>query len=345
MKKLIGLSALIAAVGCGGGLPSDLGDEQAEDLGAVELETGDKADHTLIRPIGTFDAAPGAYAGQFTKLVLMTDKTFHMETLIYCITTPCNPIATNGRYEYWRNGVGTRFIRFRTTAGRLISSYAYTYSNTTDTLKLRKINTRAWFKMIGTANAWCSDAGDCAAQNLIHPMCAIRPGGGWYCNRDNTCGYSCGSAPPPCAAVLCAPNTHCDDSSGTAQCLPNVTCATVRCASGTYCSDLNGTAECLSYNTCANVRCASGTHCEDLPIVCFAAPCPPTAPSCVPNNPAPCFKGGCSGQLCTDQAGAISTCEWRDEYACYRTATCERQTSGACGWTSTPELRTCLGTN
>ncbi|HEU0036994.1 MAG TPA: DUF6748 domain-containing protein [Kofleriaceae bacterium] len=58
---------------------------------------------------------------------------------------------------------------------------------------------------------------------------------------------------------------------------------------------------------------------------------------------APCFVGGCSGQICSDQEGVISTCEWRDEYACYQTATCERQADGQCGWTETPELQACLG--
>ena len=57
----------------------------------------------------------------------------------------------------------------------------------------------------------------------------------------------------------------------------------------------------------------------------------------------PCFVGGCSGQLCTDRDDIASTCEWREEYACYRTATCERQDDGACGWTETPVLRACLG--
>jgi hypothetical protein len=56
-----------------------------------------------------------------------------------------------------------------------------------------------------------------------------------------------------------------------------------------------------------------------------------------------CFVGGCSNQLCTDQPGAASTCEWREEYACYQTATCERQGDGQCGWTRTPELEKCLG--
>ncbi len=58
-----------------------------------------------------------------------------------------------------------------------------------------------------------------------------------------------------------------------------------------------------------------------------------------------CYVGGCSGQICSDDPGAISTCEWRDEYACYQTATCERQSDGQCGWTATAELDACLAQN
>ncbi|MCW5805671.1 MAG: hypothetical protein KIT31_25095 [Deltaproteobacteria bacterium] len=55
-----------------------------------------------------------------------------------------------------------------------------------------------------------------------------------------------------------------------------------------------------------------------------------------------CFVGGCSGQICSDQDGAISTCDFRPEYACYQAATCERQADGACGWTPTEELQACI---
>jgi len=58
-----------------------------------------------------------------------------------------------------------------------------------------------------------------------------------------------------------------------------------------------------------------------------------------------CYVGGCSSQICSDQEGVISTCEWKDEYACYQTATCARQDDGQCGWTQTPELLACLGPN
>ncbi len=55
-----------------------------------------------------------------------------------------------------------------------------------------------------------------------------------------------------------------------------------------------------------------------------------------------CYVGGCSGQLCTDKPGIASTCEYKEEYACYQGATCERQVSGQCGWTMTPSLSACL---
>lgn len=61
-----------------------------------------------------------------------------------------------------------------------------------------------------------------------------------------------------------------------------------------------------------------------------------------PITPGECFVSGCSGQLCSSEPGLISTCEWREEYACYQGARCERQESGMCGWTETNELLACL---
>lgn len=57
-----------------------------------------------------------------------------------------------------------------------------------------------------------------------------------------------------------------------------------------------------------------------------------------------CYVGGCSSQICSDRPDAVSTCEYREEYACYQSARCERQASGQCGWTETPELAQCLAT-
>lgn len=55
-----------------------------------------------------------------------------------------------------------------------------------------------------------------------------------------------------------------------------------------------------------------------------------------------CYIGGCSSQICSDQPDMASTCEYRAEYSCYQTATCERQASGQCGWTQTAALSLCL---
>jgi hypothetical protein len=55
-----------------------------------------------------------------------------------------------------------------------------------------------------------------------------------------------------------------------------------------------------------------------------------------------CYIGGCSGQICSDTPGAISTCEYRASYACYQGARCERQANGSCGWTMTATLAQCL---
>ena len=55
-----------------------------------------------------------------------------------------------------------------------------------------------------------------------------------------------------------------------------------------------------------------------------------------------CQRGGCSGQVCSNQSGVITTCDFRPEYACYQQATCEAQDSGHCGWRQTTELNQCL---
>lgn len=57
-----------------------------------------------------------------------------------------------------------------------------------------------------------------------------------------------------------------------------------------------------------------------------------------------CKVGGCSGQLCVDESAEdfFTTCEWLEEYACYKNSRCERQSDGKCDWTPTEELISCL---
>jgi hypothetical protein len=53
--------------------------------------------------------------------------------------------------------------------------------------------------------------------------------------------------PTSCELVDCLPDMWCDDSSGTAQCVPvePVSCAATLCMTQTYCDESTGTAQCL----------------------------------------------------------------------------------------------------
>lgn len=61
-----------------------------------------------------------------------------------------------------------------------------------------------------------------------------------------------------------------------------------------------------------------------------------------PNNS--CIITGCNSELCVDESESdlVSICLYLPEYECYKTATCEKQESGECGWTLTEELQECL---
>ena len=79
---------------------------------------------------------------------------------------------------------------------------------------------------------------------------------------------------------------------------------------------------------------------EPLPV--YEAAKPVEVLPVTPSVPAKrCYVTGCSGQLCSSEQGMMSTCEYKEEYACYQNATCEVQSSGECGWTETEELNRC----
>lgn len=74
---------------------------------------------------------------------------------------------------------------------------------------------------------------------------------------------------------------------------------------------------------------------------------PSTVTSSTTANPGACIASGCSGELCVDaamesSADVVSNCIYKSAYACYKTAKCERQKTGECGWTKTPTLTACL---
>eukprot|EP01017_Pseudomicrothorax_dubius_P039109 TRINITY_DN5956_c0_g1_i4.p1 TRINITY_DN5956_c0_g1~~TRINITY_DN5956_c0_g1_i4.p1 ORF type:complete len:141 (-),score=31.53 TRINITY_DN5956_c0_g1_i4:90-512(-) len=57
-----------------------------------------------------------------------------------------------------------------------------------------------------------------------------------------------------------------------------------------------------------------------------------------------CRRTGCSGQICASE-DIVSTCEWREEYACFRHAICGRfgkEESNECQFLYNPTYYECL---
>ncbi len=61
----------------------------------------------------------------------------------------------------------------------------------------------------------------------------------------------------------------------------------------------------------------------------------------LPQSSDKCIVTGCSNHICASEP-MMSTCEWFESYACYKTAICKRQENGECGWTNTQSLVACL---
>jgi hypothetical protein len=141
----------------------------------------------VVRPVGTFRNDVAA-AGEPALLVLKTDKTFHLETMIYCVRFPCNPLAADGRYKYTISH-GIRYIRLYDADNRPVDRFAYRFDGTN--LSLRHVYTETWFDMAPAAPAWCAEVDDCLEQDLISPMCL----GEWTCGS-SACAFRCGMPEP-----------------------------------------------------------------------------------------------------------------------------------------------------
>ena len=60
-----------------------------------------------------------------------------------------------------------------------------------------------------------------------------------------------------------------------------------------------------------------------------------------------CVVSGCNGELCVSDRDEkqMSLCVYKKEFACYKSAKCERQANNKCGWTMTKELKSCLNSS
>ena len=160
--------------------------------------------------------------------------------------------------------------------------------------------------------------------------------------------------PWSCTERACAPQ----------QCTPGDTmndgCNTCSCnESGLW---LCTTRACVPTEAKEGEACSMhGTQCEEGLECAYTCPDPNADPAncnlginpsgtCVSANlectkDADCITAGCSGQICqpASQPAAITTCEFRPEYACYRPPTTNCQcNSGVCGWAQTQDLQSCL---
>jgi hypothetical protein len=75
-------------------------------------------------------------------------------------------------------------------------------------------------------------------------------------------------------------------------------------------------------------------------------PAPPVkSPSSGGYTGAGCAVSGCGQQICGaagEVEDMVTSCEWKEEYACYAASRCEKQANGQCGWTETAELNQCI---
>ena len=179
------VAMLVVAVGCA------TPDVNADDYGAEQDDVVGGKDDSAAKPVGTYELTTPA-PGQFTRLTVMTDKTFHRETLVECFAAPCYPLAVDGTYKFTASGA-TKYIKFTAEDGTVLDKYAYKMSGSK--LKLRLVGDTTWFTMPKATAGWCAAADDCGLQSLSHGSCS----GAWDCSS-NTCSYVCG-ADSACAAA------------------------------------------------------------------------------------------------------------------------------------------------
>ena len=219
---VLSLFTMIAFIGCGGT------DINSDDNG-MDVEDPAGLEDGVVRPVGTF-RLDGAMAGELTILALKTDKTYHAETMIYCVKAPCYPLVDEGTYRYTKSG-NTRYIRLYGPAGEKLHRFAYRFQS--DVLYLRDTDTENdWFEMYRSYDGWCGEPSDCEIQNLSQPRCP----GEWTCGYDGVCAYECqtinaceaaggecvGLAPDTCDNGIVGDATEfsCGDAIGVQCCLP-----------------------------------------------------------------------------------------------------------------------------
>jgi hypothetical protein len=165
---------------------------------SANTDEGTSADSDLVAPIlnvnvvGAWKAKAGTAKSPafFEGIVFNENGTFFADvnTGIMCVTAPC---PTTARLE------GTYVVRGRSVLlnakdpSEQDSGFydRYSVTRTDDSISLSRLGGEGISNDLSLQSSYCSEASDCGAQGLLHPMCAP---GGWTCSAENTCGFSCG---------------------------------------------------------------------------------------------------------------------------------------------------------
>ncbi len=184
--------------------------------------------------------------------------------LIHCgVGTGCTRSHTRTEGWYTANA-SARTVTLHPSAG---ASATFTYALSGDHLTLTRSRHAARYSK---ATSYCDTPDDCAEEGIVHPLCAIRPGGGWQCGAAHTCSYSCGGGTgagegQTCggfAGIACAAGLTCVYPDGPSHPDQSGTCRTVSGVGG----------PCGGF-TAHPAVCAEGLHCvysrvPDLPGTC-----------------------------------------------------------------------------
>jgi hypothetical protein len=136
---------------------------------------------------GTYEADPFA-VGDFARLVLETDGSYHASVAVRCSHDACVTEERSGLYRMSYSRMSTYLTLFD---HRMIGEQ-YQVRWDRHLLLVRAIEARA-FQVLGRAEiAWCALPRDCAMQALPPGPCA-----GHYECRENACAMVCSASPPP----------------------------------------------------------------------------------------------------------------------------------------------------
>lgn len=283
----LGFAALVSLpfLGCSSADSSEPGSTDESEV----LDLDGKADG-LSKPVGTYELSKPSTMGSRDPilLVLKTDKTYHLEIQVQCITHPCYPIGIDGEYKLTKSTTSSkRFIKL--DDGQDVTRYEYKLSQT-GKLSLRIAGTTPWAEMTRAEQGWCGEPADCNVQMLPQPKCP----GEWQCEA-NACSYSeCGFPKNDCVAaggecvglypgnckdgvIGSADQYSCGGQLGVMCCLPAE--PTAECKTDADCR--------LEDDYCTGCDCRALAEGESLPVCdgpgvkCFAQPCGGKTAACV----------------------------------------------------------------